>query len=233
MNRLLILGLALLLCACAAPAKGAGDGHIHDQHGEATSWPPPEQALQAASDAMSALRSMRERQTMHSYRDEQPFLALEGERAFQAPDRRWERVEGRSGVDSVSGETMQFANRFYKRVGDTSTWQKLDWPEPFVWPADEYRFPGATNVSWTGNAIVDGRDARVLTFRHEGSLERRNAGWKFETKLWLDPATNFILQRHTTGSQQAENGQQQRTEITWLYADHNVSLEISEPAAAP
>jgi len=227
----LVLALGVLVGGCAPAVKGM---EPRGGAAETASWPPPADALQASSDAMSALASVRERQTARSYRNEQLHLELEGERAYVAPERRWERVTAKSGGEVIVGETVQVATRFYKRIGETASWQKQDWIDHYGWPMAEYRFPEAVNPTWLGAGEADGRAARILTFQHSGNNERRNAGWEFQTRLWLDPQTGHILQRQTSGSHKAEGagGMTQRFEGTWTFLDHNGSIAVNEPAAA-
>ena len=122
------------------------------------------------------------------------------------------------------------ADRFYKRIGDTATWQRVEQQAAYAWPAQQFRFPGAYGFAWLGSGESEGRPARILAFQHAGSVETRNAGWEFQTRLWPDPATSYILQRQTTGARRNEGsaGPSERFDGSWLYRDHNVSLAINQ-----
>ena len=230
------LSLAILLLLVVACAPGVPLAVAPDPGREAASWPPADQALRAASAAMGELKTLREQLSTRTYRNEALFLAIDGERAYVAPDRRYERLDGRSSVESVVGETVHLGPRFFKRVGEGS-WQELPWNESFRWPADEYDFPNVRGVSYAGAGEVDGRPARTLLLQHEGTLERRNAGWQFQTRLWIDPQTGYFLRRETRGTREDPDpigGRPlvQRYEGTWTYQHHDAAITISEPSGA-
>ncbi|HZU05686.1 MAG TPA: hypothetical protein VFB73_06915 [Chloroflexota bacterium] len=226
--------LLLTLLACTPNVRVAA---VPGSDPGLASWPPPDQALQAASAAMASLQSLREQVSTRTYRNDTLFLAIDAERAYVAPDRRYERMEGRSAVETVAGETVMIGSRFFKRLGD-GPWQQLDWTETFTWPAAEYSFAGVRDVSYGGTDTIDGRTARILVLHHEGSAETRNAGWQFETRLWIDPQTGYFLRRETRGKYTEPDpvggkATVQRYEGTWVYRDHNGPIRIVEPSAAP
>src|SRR4051812_35101044 len=131
----LLLGAALVFAACGAMpalpfAAAARPG------GDPSTWPPAETALTNASAAMGRLKALRELVSTRTYRNDEPFLSLDSERAYVAPDRKYERVEGRSAVEAVGGETVQIGARFYKRVGADAPWQQFPWTDSVVWPGN-------------------------------------------------------------------------------------------------
>ena len=200
---------------------------------ETASWPPPEQALASSSAAMNELKTLRERVSSRTYRNGEPFLEVDAERAYAAPDRRYERMDGRSSVESVGGETVWIGQQFFKRVGENAAWQRMAWTEAFAWPAGEYSFTAMHGVAWAGSGEVDGRPARILLVPHRGSAEKRNAGWEFQTRLWLDPSSGYFLRRETAGTHEdSATGQSQRYEATWTYLDHNGAIRVVEPPGA-
>ena len=97
---------------------------------------------------------------------------------------------------------MTLGPRFFKKVGDDGPWQALPAMDNFTWPAQDYVLSGVRNATWAGAETVDGRPTRVLVVTHEGNAQQRNDGWQFQTKLWLDPETNYFLKRETRGSRQ-------------------------------
>jgi hypothetical protein len=227
-----LLLIGALACTPSVPLGGPPDSSR-----EVAPGPSADEALLTASAAMGQLKTLRERVSTRTYRNDEPFLAVDAERAYVAPDRRYERMEGRSPVDNVAGETVQIGARFFKRVGDAATWQHFPWTESVVWPAAEYSFAGARNVSDDGTGEVDGRAARILVLQHEGSAEGKNAGWQFHTRLWIDPKTHHFLRRETRGMREEPDpltGKPllQRYEGSWTYMDHNGAIGISEPTGA-
>ncbi len=186
---------------------------------------------------MTQLKTLREHVVTRTYRNEELFLSLDSERAYVAPDRRYERMEGRSAVEAVQGETVQIGAKFFKRVGKEGQWQEFPWTDTVDWPGHEYTFMGVHGVTYAGAGEVNGRPARILVIQHEGAAETRNAGWQFQTRLWIDPTTNYFLQRVTTGSIEqpdpiAGKPMVQRYEGTWTYMDHNGSIAVSAPIGA-
>ena len=204
---------------------------------DTSKWPPAEQALASALTAMGNLKSLREQFSTRTTRDDQPYLSVEVQRAYVAPDRRYEKVNGRSLAETVEGETVYVGTRFFRRAGE-SGWQELTGMESFVWPANEYTFTGIRNVAYEGPGEADGRTARIVRFSHEGSVEAKNSGWQFETRLWLDPQSGYFLRRETRGVREDLDLVNRRTivlrhEGTWTYQNHNGSIAVSEPAVAP
>ena len=229
--------LVLVLVASVACAPSVAPVAATDPAREMASWPPADATLQAASGAMSELRTLREQISTRTYRNDEPFLSVDAERAYVAPDRRYERMVGRSPVESVSGETVEIGARFFKRVGETGAWQELPMAETFHWPGREYSFAAARQVAYEGVGEVEGRPARILVLQHTGSAETRNAGWQFQTRLWIDPQTGFFLRRETRGTNEepdlmTRKPQVQRYEGSWTYRDHNGAITIAEPAGA-
>ncbi len=232
MPRVWLLVLLLLAAAGCAPRPP-----LVDASGPAQSmadWPAPDAALAAASSTMDGLQSLREELSTQTFRDDKLFLAITAERAYAAPDRRYERMEGRSAVETVKGETIAIGPRFFKRVGDDGVWQEVSGGDVFAWPGNEYEFPGAHDVAWAGPDQVDGKPARILVLAHDGSPEQRNQGWQFKTRLWIDPETNYFLQRETKGQRDDSDPQTgkpmvQRYEGHWTYLNPNASISISEP----
>lgn len=227
MLRLTLLAVLAIAISCAAQPAAPR---------ETDGWPAAQQSLDAAIAAMSGLESMRERVSTRTFRNEEPFLAVDADRAYVAPDRRYEKVDGRSPVESVSGETVQIGGRFFKRLGSSNEWQRLAWPEPVRWPGNDFRFNNVREVTWEGPGEVDGRPARVLKLVHEGTAEARNAGWLFQTRLWIDPETSYFLKRESRGQHEEPDpaGAKpllQRYEGTWQFMSHNASISISEPLA--
>jgi len=226
---LLALGLA---CTSALPLRAPADPAR-----DIATWPAADQALRTGSAKMGELRTLRERLSSRTYRNEEPFLAVDAERAYVAPDRRYEKMEGRSPVESVSGETVQIGAQFFKRLNVNGPWQQMRWTESVVWPGSEYSFSGAKNVTYEGVGEADGRPARTLTLQHEGTGDARNVGWQFQTRLWVDPDTGYFLRRETRGGRQETEPTTgkpltQRYEATWTYLDHNGPITISDPIAA-
>ncbi|MBX5492703.1 MAG: hypothetical protein IRZ14_16250 [Chloroflexi bacterium] len=225
-----VLSVALLaLSGCVIATAGKGGmpdlGPVH-------TWPPPEQALADAVAAMNGLRSVREHYRSQTYRDGQLAQFIDSERVYVAPDRKWE--QGRYGTpqETIDAEVVQIGTKLFRRVG-TGAWQRMEWPGGLKWPNDEFGFPGASNVAWMGPGDADGRPARILAFQHAGSAEQRNAGWEFHTQLWLDPQSQLVLQRVTTGRREGDSATPpQRFEGTWTYTDHNAALAVNEPQAA-
>jgi hypothetical protein len=236
MPRAWLLPLCLLAAvACSPPISPAGASPATP---DTSTWPAPETALNAASTAMSQLQSLRDRFVSRTYRNNELFLGVEVERAFVAPDRRYERFQGQSPTETVKGETVILGPRLFKKVGDDGPWQALPAMETFVWPGMEFTFSGVKGPTWSGAESVDGRPARILTLTHEGSVQQQNAGWQFQTKLWIDPETHYFLKRETQGTRQEPadpvTGKPlvQRYEATWTYMNHNASISITEPAGA-
>src|SRR5947209_2277755 len=139
MSRAWPLALCLLAAVSCSPLPAAvgAAAPAADTRG----WPAPGASLAAASAAMSSLQSLREVLSTRTYRDDALFLGLDAERAYVAPDRRYERISGRSAVEEVKGETVTIGPRFYKKVGDDGPWQGLPPVENFYWPGSEYSFP--------------------------------------------------------------------------------------------
>ncbi|HZR98449.1 MAG TPA: hypothetical protein VFE37_07075 [Chloroflexota bacterium] len=236
MPRAWLIPLCLLaIVACTPSIAPAGAAPAPP---DMSTWPAPEVALAAASEAMSQLQSLREKFVSRTYRNDDMFLGYDVERAYVAPDRRYERVEGRSPIEVVKGETVTVGAQFFKKVGDDGRWQALPAMENFAWPAQEYVLAGARGATWVGADTVDGRPARVLVVTHDGTPQQRNDGWQFQTKLWIDPETNYFLKRETRGTRQEPadpaTGKPliQRYEATWTYMNHNASISITEPADA-
>jgi outer membrane lipoprotein-sorting protein len=236
MPRAWLIPLCLLAAvACAPPTAPVGAAPATP---DTSTWPAPDAALTAASAAMSQLQSLREKFVSRIYRNDQLFLGNDVERAYVAPDRRYERFEGRSPVEVVKGETVTIGPRFFKKVGDDGPWQALPAMESFAWPAQDYMIAGARGATWVGAEQIDGRTALVLVVTHEGSPQQRNEGWQFQTKLWIDPETHYFLKRETRGTRQEPadptTGQPlvQRYEATWTYLNHNAAISITEPADA-
>ena len=181
---------------------------------------------------------MREKFSSRTYRNDQMFLGADVERAYVAPDERYEHFEGRGPTDVVTGETVTLGTRFFKKVGADGPWQAQPATDNFVWPGDSFMFTGVQATSWVGVDQIDGRPARILLIRHEGDAQQRNAGWDFQTKLWIDPDTNYFLKRETRGTRQdpadPTTGKPllQRYEATWTYMNHNASISITEPPGA-
>ncbi|HEY7067041.1 MAG TPA: hypothetical protein VII06_36590 [Chloroflexota bacterium] len=236
MPRAWLLPLCLLAAvACTpqlplvAPAGAAAD---------TSKWAAPDAALAAASAAMTQLQSLREKFVSTTYRNDEMFLGYDVERAYVAPDRRYERVEGRSPVEVVKGETVTIGPKFFKKVGDDGAWQALPPMEGFAWPANSFAFTGVTSTAWAGAEQIDGRTARVLMLTHAGTAAERNEGWQFQTRLWIDPETNYMLKRETRGARQEPTDPTtgkpmvQRYEATWTYTNHNASISIAEPPVA-
>jgi hypothetical protein len=228
-----------LVCLLAASACLPGLPAVplnaaRDPAQDVSTWPAADAALHSASAVMSQLSTLREKASTRTYRNDELFLSVDAERAYVAPDRRYEKVEGRSAVEAVGGETVQIGARFFKRVGIDAAWQQIAWTESFAWPAREYLFGGLRNVTYVGPGDVNGRPARILLLQHEGDAESRNAGWQFQTRLWIDPSTNYFLRRETTGTRQepdlmAGKPLVQRYEGNWTYTDHDGSIAISAP----
>jgi hypothetical protein len=235
---MLRIGL-MLVCLLAATACLPGLPAVplnaaRDPARDVSTWPAADAALQAASTTMSQLTTLREQVSTRTYRNDELFLSVDADRAYVAPDRRYERVEGRSAVEAVDGETVQIGARFFKRVGKDGGWQQFAWTESFEWPAREYLFGALRGVTYAGPGDVNGRPARILVIQHEGNAESRNAGWQFQTRLWIDPTTHHFLRRETTGAREEPDlvtGKPlvQRYEGTWTYMDHDGSIAISAP----
>jgi hypothetical protein len=230
---LVLIGL-LAVTACLPGLPAVPLTTARDPARDVSTWPAADAALNSASAAMSQLTTLREKVSTRTYRNDELFLSVDAERAYVAPDRRYEKVEGRSAVEAVGGETVQIGARFFKRVAKEATWQQFAWTESFAWPAREYLFGGLRSVSYAGPGDVDGHPARILVLVHEGDAESRNAGWQFQTRLWIDPATNYFLRRETTGTREepdlmAGKPLVQRYEGTWTYTDHDGSIAISAP----
>jgi hypothetical protein len=226
-----LLVIALLVATgCAAAVAGRASA---PDLGPVASWPPADEALAAASAAMSGLRSLREHYIAQTYRGDQLAQFIETTRAYVAPDRKWEQGRYGTAQETIEAEIVQLGTKFFRRVGTQPTWQRLEWPGGTTWPGDEFRFPGAYHVAWVGPGESNGRAARILSFQHAGSVEQRNAGWEFHTQLWLDPQTHYLLQRVTTGRRAADGATpSQRFEGTWTYTDHNAAITIQEPPTA-
>jgi hypothetical protein len=232
----LLLGAALVFAACGAlpalpfaAARPAGDP---------AGSPPADTALTNAGAAMGRLKALRELVSTRTYRNDELFLSLDAERAYVAPDRKYERVEGRSAVDAVGGETVQIGALFYKRVGPDAPWQQFPWTDSLNWPGNEYTFSNLQGVSYAGTGDVEGRPARILLLKHEGSAESHNAGWQFETRLWIDPDSQLVLRRETRGTRNDPDPSTgaallQRYEATWQYKDPDGSIAISAPLPTP
>ena len=204
---------------------------------DTSKWPPPEQALLSALTAMGNLKTLREQFSTRTTRDDEPYLSVEVQRAYVAPDRRYEKVSGRTPAESVAGESVYVGSRFFKRSGE-EPWQELPGMEAFVWPAGEYTFSNVRNVSYEGPGEADGHPARIIRFSHEGSVETKNAGWQFETRLWIDPQTSLFLRRETRGVREDLDLVNRRTivmrhEGTWTYMSHNGSIAVLEPPVPP
>ena len=236
MPRAWLLPLCLLAAvACTPPTAPAGAAPAPP---DTSTWPSADAGLATASAAMSQLQSLREKFVSRTYRNDEMFLGYDVERAYVAPDRRYERVEGRSPVEVVKGETVTLGPKFFKKVGDDGAWQALPAMDNFAWPGQGYVLSGARGATWVGAEAIDGRPARVLVVTHEGSQQQRNEGWQFQTKLWIDPETHYFLKRETRGTRQEPadpaTGQPlvQRYEATWTYTNHNASISITEPAGA-
>jgi hypothetical protein len=226
--------LLALAVACTAPMPLRAPV---DPARDVATWPPADKALLTGSTKMSELQTLREHLSSRTYRNDEPFLAVDAERAYVAPDRRYEKMEGRSPVESVSGETVQIGARFFKRLNVNGPWQQFPWTESVVWPGGEYSFPGASNVVYEGAGDADGRPARILTFQHEGTNDSRNVGWQFQTRLWVDPDSGYFLRRETRGARQEPDpvtgkSLAQRYEATWTYLDHDGPITIADPIAA-
>src|SRR5215212_2601322 len=203
MVRIALALICLLAATACLPGLPAVSLNAAREPGlDVSSWPAPDAALHSASAAMSQLTTLREKVSTRTYRNDELFLSVDAERAYVAPDRRYEKVEGRSAVEAVGGETVQIGARFFKRVAQEAAWQQFAWTESFAWPAREYLFGGQRGVSYAGPGDVNGRPARILVLQHEGDAESRNAGWQFQTRLWIDPATNYFLRRETTGTRE-------------------------------
>src|ERR671932_775145 len=97
-----------LLCVLAATACTSPPALVSPVGAapDTSKWPAPDAALAAASNAMTQLQSLRERFVSTTYRNDEMFLGYDVERAYVAPDRRYERVEGRGSTDVVTGETV-------------------------------------------------------------------------------------------------------------------------------
>jgi hypothetical protein len=236
MPRAWLIPLCLLAAvACTPPSALVGAAPASP---DTSAWPPADTALGAASAAMSQLQSLREKFVSRTYRNDEMFLGYDVERAYVAPDRRYERVQGRSPVEVVKGETVTIGPKFFKKVGDDGPWQALPAMEGFAWPGSDFTFTGVRDAAWSGSDQVDGRAARVLVLTHEGTAAQRNEGWQFQTKLWIDPETHYFLKRETRGTRQEPadptTGQPlvQRYEATWTYMNHNALISITEPAGA-
>ena len=236
MPRAWLLPLCLLVTvACTPPIPLVGAAPATP---DTSTWPAPETALSTASAAMGQLQSLRDTFVSRTYRNDELFLGVDVERAFVAPDRRYERFQGHSPTETVKGETVAIGPRIFKKVGDAGAWQALPATDVFVWPGSEYTFTGVKGPAWSGVEAIDGRSARILTLTHEGTAQQQNAGWQFQTKLWIDPETNYLLKRETRGSRQEPadpiTGKPlvQRYEATWIYQNHNASISITEPAGA-
>ena len=235
MVRIALALLCLLATTACLPGLPAVPlNAARDPARDVSTWPAADAALYSASAAMSQLTTLREKVSTRTYRNDELFLSVDAERAYVAPDRRYEKVEGRSAVEAVDGETVQIGARFFKRVGKDGGWEQFAWTDTFAWPAREYVFGGLRSVSYVGPGDVNGRPARILLLQHEGDAESRNAGWQFETRLWIDPATNFFLRRETKGTRQepdlmAGKPLVQRYEGAWTYTDHDGSIAISAP----
>jgi hypothetical protein len=236
MPRAWLLPLCLLAAvACTPPIAPVGASPATP---DTSSWPAPETALSAASTAMSQLKSVRDKFVSRTYRNDELFLGVDVERAYVAPDRRYERFQGHSPVETVKGETVAIGPRLFKKVGDDGPWQALPAMDMFVWPGAEYAFSGVKEPRWTGAEPIDGRTTRIMTLTHEGSPHQRNEGWQFQTKLWIDPETGYFLKRETRGSRQEPadpvTGKPlvQRYEATWTFMSHNASIDVAEPVGA-
>jgi hypothetical protein len=225
--------LATIACTPPIPLVGAAPATP-----DTSAWPAPETALSTASTAMSQLQAVRDKFVSRTYRNDELFLGVDVERAFVAPDRRYERFQGSSPTETVKGETVAIGPRLFKKVGDDGAWQALPAMDVFVWPGTEFTFSGVKGPTWSGTETIDGRPARILTLTHEGSPQQRNDGWQFQTKLWIDPETNYFLKRETRGARQEPadpvTGKPlvQRYEATWTYMSHNASISITEPVGA-
>jgi hypothetical protein len=236
MPRAWLIPLCLLAAVACSPPTAPVDAAPAPP--DTSAWPAADTALATASTAMSQLQSLREKFVSRTYRNDDMFLGYDVERAYVAPDRRYERVEGRSPVDVVKGETVTLGPRFFKKVGDDGPWQALPAMDTFTWPAQDYVLTGVHSATWAGAEAIDGRQARVLVVTHEGNAQQRNDGWQFQTKLWIDPETNYFLKRETRGSRQEPADPStghplvQRYEATWTYQNHNASISIDEPAGA-
>lgn len=229
---IVVLVAAVLACAPGLPLIAAGPTQ------DPSKWPPADKELATASDTMNHLKALYEQFTREITRDGEFFLGITGERAYVAPDRRYERSEGRSAVETTVGEHVYIGSRLFKRVGN-GPWEELPATmEPFVWPAKEYSFINVQNVAYEGPGEVDGRPARVLLIRHEGSVETKDAGWQYQTRLWIDPQTHYFLRRETRGTREDIDPIARRTivhrfEGNWTYSRHNGSIAINEPPVAP
>jgi hypothetical protein len=228
---LLLLVVATLACAPRLPLAVAP---VSGQ--DVSQWPPADQALLKSITAMGNLQTLREQFSTRTTRDGQPYLSVNVERAYVAPDRRYEKVDGRSVAETVAGEVVYVGSRFFRRTGD-GPWQELGGMESFVWPAREYTFASVRNVAYEGPGDADGRPARIVRFTHEGSVEMKNAGWQFETRLWLDPDTGLFLRRETRGVREDIDLENRRTVVmrhegTWTYLSHNANIAVNEPPIA-
>jgi hypothetical protein len=234
MRRVWFLVALLVAIGACAPGLPALPFTGRDPARDVSTWPAADTALATASSTMSQLKTLREHVVTRTFRNGELFLSLDSDRAYVAPDRKYERMEGRSAVEAVEGETVQIGAQFFKRVGKEGQWQQFPWTESVVWPGQEYSFGGAKNVTYAGPGEVDGRLARILVIQHEGSAETRNAGWQFQTRLWIDPTTNYFLRRETTGAREepdptAGKPMLSTYEGTWTYMSHNGSIAISAP----
>jgi hypothetical protein len=165
------LALVCLLgaTACLPGLPAVPLNAARDPAQDVSSWPAADAALHSASAVMSQLTTLREKASTRTYRNDEPFLSVDAERAYVAPDRRYEKVEGRSAVEAVDGETVQIGARFFKRVGKEAGWQQLAWTESFGWPAREYLFGGLRKVSYAGLGEDPATPARG---RHRESQRR-------------------------------------------------------------
>jgi hypothetical protein len=201
-------------------------------------WPPADKTLTTAIATMGGLKSLREQFSREIYRDEQFFLGVNVERAYVAPDRRYEKLEGRSGVEqAMAGETVYVGSHLFRRQG-SGPWHDLGQMETFMWPSNEYQFFGVKGAAYEGPGTVDNRPARIVRFAHEGTVDTKDAGWQYETRLWLDPDTNYYLQRETHGTREEINMAERRSIMwrfagQWRYQNHNSAISVVEPADAP
>jgi hypothetical protein len=241
---MLRLGLVGLVLAAALACTSSGPLAVApNPAAETAGWPPAEAALQAASAAMSDLQTLREEFTIRTYLNNQPDLSAEVTSAYVAPDRRYRNEKGgyhRAGVqgivDEQQGEVVQVGTRLYRRAG-AGAWQERSTPEPFVWPGAEHQFLNARKVAWLRADTLDGRPVRVLSLEHDGGAVTADHGWLYQTRLWIDPASGYVLRRESRGTRNDPDPSSgkpiaRRQERNWVYLSHNAPIVISEPTDA-
>ena len=202
---------------------------------DVSTWPAADAALQSASAAMSQLTTLRERVSTRTYRNDELFLSVDAERAYVAPEsalresRGTKRRRGGGRRNSADRRSLLQAGGQGGRLAAV----RLDRIVRLARSRVHLRRPAQRELrlgraTWTGTQ----RGSSYLCTR--ATPRAATPGWQFQTRLWIDPATNYFLRRETTGTREepdlmAGKPLVQRDEGTWTYTNHDGSIAISAP----